>query len=45
VVFIASRGTCRDAVHLEPYTRIRVTVILLNVWFEVLGVSDSPEMT
>jgi hypothetical protein len=43
VVFIASRGSCRDAVHLEPYTRIRATVVLLNGWFEVLGASDRPE--
>jgi hypothetical protein len=43
VVFIASRGTCRDAVHLEPYTRVRATVVLLKGWFEVFGVSDHPE--
>jgi hypothetical protein len=30
VVFIASRGMCHDVVHLEPYTRFRVTVVLLN---------------
>jgi hypothetical protein len=37
VVFIASRGTCRDAIHLKPYTRVRATVVLLNGWFEVFG--------
>jgi hypothetical protein len=44
VVFVASRGAHRDAVHLEPYTWVGVTVVLLNGWFEVLGVSDRPEM-
>jgi hypothetical protein len=43
VVFIASRGTCRNAIHLEPYTWVRATVILLNGWFEVLGVFDCPK--
>jgi hypothetical protein len=37
VVFIASRGTSYDVVHLEPYTRVRATVVLLNGWFEVFG--------
>jgi hypothetical protein len=32
VVFIASRGACSDAVHLEPYTWVGMTVILLNRW-------------
>jgi hypothetical protein len=45
VVFIASRGACRDAVHLEPYTWVGTTVVLLNGWLEVLGVSDRPEMS
>jgi hypothetical protein len=45
VVFIASRGTRRYAIHLEPYTRVGATVILLNSWLEVLGVSDRPEMS
>jgi hypothetical protein len=26
VVFIASRGACRNAAHLEPYTWVRATV-------------------
>jgi hypothetical protein len=43
VVFIASRGACRNVVHLEPYTWVRVTVVLLNIRFEVLGVSNRPE--
>jgi hypothetical protein len=43
VVFIASRGTCRYAIHLEPYTRVGVTVVLLNSWLEVFWVSDYPE--
>jgi hypothetical protein len=30
VVFIASRGTRRYVVHLEPYTQVRTTVVLLN---------------
>jgi hypothetical protein len=30
LVFIASRSVCRDAVHLEPYTWVRATVVLLN---------------
>jgi uncharacterized membrane protein (UPF0127 family) len=38
VVFIASRGTRCYVVHLEPYTRVRATIILLNGWLEVLGV-------
>jgi hypothetical protein len=40
VVFIASRGTCRYVVHIEPYTRVGATVVLLNSWFEVFWVSD-----
>jgi hypothetical protein len=43
VVFIASRGTHRYVVHLEPYTRVGATVVLLNRWLEVLGVSDRPK--
>jgi hypothetical protein len=43
VIFVASRGACRNAVHVEPYTRIRATIVLLNGRFEVLGVSDRPE--
>jgi hypothetical protein len=43
VVFIASRGTCRNAVHLEPYTWVRATVVLLNGCLEVLWISDRPE--
>jgi hypothetical protein len=43
VVFVASRGACCDAIRLEPYTSIRVTVVFLNGWFEILGVSDGPE--
>jgi hypothetical protein len=43
VVFIASRGTCRDVVHLEPYTRVRATVVLFTGWLEIFGVSDRPE--
>jgi hypothetical protein len=43
VVFIASRGTCRYAVHLEPYTQVGATVVLLNSWLEVFWVSDHPE--
>jgi hypothetical protein len=45
VIFVASRGARRNVVHLEPYTRVRATVILLNGWFEVLGVSDRLETT
>jgi hypothetical protein len=44
VVFDASRGTRRYAVHFEPYTWVGATVILLNGWLEVLGVSHRPEM-
>jgi hypothetical protein len=43
VVFIASRGTRRYAVHFEPYTRVGATVVLLNRCVEVLGVCDHPE--
>jgi hypothetical protein len=43
VVFIGSRGTCRYAVHLDPYTRVGATVVLLNSWLEVFWVSDRPE--
>jgi hypothetical protein len=43
VIFIASRGTRRYAVHLKPYTRVRATVVLLNGWLEVFWVSDRPE--
>jgi hypothetical protein len=43
VVFTASRGACSDVVHLEPYTWVGATVILLNGWLEVLGVCDRPE--
>jgi hypothetical protein len=45
VVFITSRGACCNVVHLDPYTWVGATVILLNVWFDVLGVSDRPEMS
>jgi hypothetical protein len=40
VVFIASRGTRRYAVHLEPYTRVGATVVLLDSWLEVFWVFD-----
>jgi hypothetical protein len=43
VVFIASRGACCNVVHLEPYTWVGATVVLLNGWFQILGVSDRPE--
>jgi hypothetical protein len=43
VVFAAPRGTYCDAVHLEPYTWVRATVVFLNGRFEVFGVSDRPE--
>jgi hypothetical protein len=43
VVFIASRGICRDVVHLEPYTWAGATVVILNGWLKVLGSSDRPE--
>jgi hypothetical protein len=43
VVFIASRGTRRYAVHFEPYTRIGATVVLLNGWLEVFWASDRLE--
>jgi hypothetical protein len=43
VVFIASRGTCRYAVHLEPYTWVGATVVFLNSWLEVFWVTDRPE--
>jgi hypothetical protein len=43
MVFIASRGTRRYIVHLEPYTRVGATVVLLNGWLEVFWVSDCPE--
>jgi hypothetical protein len=45
VIFVAYRGARRNVLHLEPYTRVRATVILLNGWFEVLGVSDRLETT
>jgi hypothetical protein len=35
VVFIASRGTRRYAVHLEPYTWVGATIVHLNSWLEV----------
>jgi hypothetical protein len=43
VVFIAAGGTCCNVVHLEPYTWVRATIILLNSWLEVFWVSDRPE--
>jgi hypothetical protein len=45
VGIIASRGTRRYAVHLEPYTWVGATVVLLNSWLEVFWVSDRPEMS
>jgi hypothetical protein len=45
VVFIAAGGTCCDAVHLEPYTWVGATVVLLNSWLEVFWVSDCPKMS
>jgi hypothetical protein len=44
VIFIATRGTCRNVVHFERYTWVRATVVLLDSWLEVLGVSDRPKM-
>jgi hypothetical protein len=35
VVFISSRGMCHYVVHLEPYTRVRATFLLLDSWLEV----------
>jgi hypothetical protein len=43
VVFITSRGTCCDVVHLEPYTWVGETVVFLNGRLVILGVSDRPE--
>jgi hypothetical protein len=43
VVFIASRGTHRYVVHLEPYTWVGATIVLLNSWLEVFWVFDCPE--
>jgi hypothetical protein len=43
VAFMASKGTCCYAIHLEPYTRVGATVVLLNSWLEVFWVSDRPE--
>jgi hypothetical protein len=45
VVFITSSGTRCDAVHLEPYTWVRATVVFLNGWLEIFWISDRPEMT
>jgi hypothetical protein len=45
VVFIALRGACCDAVHLEPYTRVGATVVLLDSGLEILGVCDRAEMS
>jgi hypothetical protein len=43
MVFIAPGGACCNAIHLEPYTWVRATVVLLNDRFEVLGVSNRLE--
>jgi hypothetical protein len=43
VVFFVSGGACCDAIHLELYTWVGVTVVLFNSWLEVFGVSDRPE--
>jgi hypothetical protein len=43
VVFVATRGIHRYVVHLEPYTWVRATVVLLNRWLKSLGVSHCPE--
>jgi hypothetical protein len=43
VVLIAAGGTRCDVVHLEPYTRVGATVVLLNSWLEVFWVSDRPK--
>jgi hypothetical protein len=43
MVSVASGGTRRYAVRLEPYTRIGATVIFLNRRLEIFGVSDRPE--
>jgi hypothetical protein len=32
-------------IHLEPYTRVGATIVLLNSWVEVFWVSDRPEMS
>jgi hypothetical protein len=43
VVFITPRGACCDDVHLEPYTWVIATVVLLNGRLEIFGVSYRPE--
>jgi hypothetical protein len=43
VVSVASRGACCDVVHLEPYAWVGASVILLNGWLKILGVSDRLE--
>jgi hypothetical protein len=35
----------RDAVHLEPNTWVRATVVFFDGWLEILGVSDRPKTT
>jgi hypothetical protein len=45
VVFIAPGCACCYVVHLEPYTRVRATVVLLNGWLEILGISDRAEIS
>jgi hypothetical protein len=42
VVSVASGGVCCDVIHLEPYTWVQATIVLLNSWLEVFGVSDRP---
>jgi hypothetical protein len=38
VVFVGSRGACCDAVHLEPYTWVRATFVLLNSRLEIFQI-------
>jgi hypothetical protein len=42
-VFNASRSTYCDAVHFEPYIWVGATVVFLDGWLQVFGVSDRPE--
>jgi hypothetical protein len=43
VVFVAFRCACCNAVHLEPDTWVRATVVFFIGWLEVFRVSDRLE--
>ena len=43
MIFISTSSLSHDVVRLEPDTWVRATVVPLNGWLEILGVSHTPQ--